>query len=284
MPHVKPWLTLAEWGKKYGDISHIEVLGQHIIVLNSTKTAMEILDKKSSIYSDRPVFPMAELVGLKDVLTMLPYGDSLRSNRRNFQRLIGSRAAMKDFHPIETIETHRFLKRVLAEPGELMEHLQHTAGAVILRISHGYEVQEKNDPFVDLANRANAIFSKSTAPGAWMVDIIPSLAEVPEWFPGAGFKRVAREWNRIFEEMVSAPFQFVKDQMAAGIAPKSFTSSLLEGTLSAEEEHMLKWTAGTLYGAGSDTVCPSLHVRNYHNSVDTYFLRLFLQPMRFSWL
>ncbi|OJA17360.1 hypothetical protein AZE42_13844, partial [Rhizopogon vesiculosus] len=26
MPHVKPWLTLAEWGKKYGDISHIEVL------------------------------------------------------------------------------------------------------------------------------------------------------------------------------------------------------------------------------------------------------------------
>ncbi|OAX39032.1 hypothetical protein K503DRAFT_799959 [Rhizopogon vinicolor AM-OR11-026] len=64
MPHVKPWLTFTEWGKKYGDILHIEVLGKHIIVLNSTKTATEILDKKSSVYSDRPVFPMAELVGL----------------------------------------------------------------------------------------------------------------------------------------------------------------------------------------------------------------------------
>jgi hypothetical protein len=83
-----------------------------------------MLDKKSSMYSDRPVFPMAELVGLKDVLVMLPYGDSLRSNRKNFQRLIGSRAAMKVFYPIETIEAYRFLKRVLAEPGELMKHIQ----------------------------------------------------------------------------------------------------------------------------------------------------------------
>ncbi|OAX31904.1 hypothetical protein K503DRAFT_805678, partial [Rhizopogon vinicolor AM-OR11-026] len=59
MPDVKPWLTFAEWGKKYGDISHISVLGQHIIVLNSINTTMEMLDKKSSVYSDRPVFPMA---------------------------------------------------------------------------------------------------------------------------------------------------------------------------------------------------------------------------------
>ncbi|OAX31421.1 hypothetical protein K503DRAFT_777594 [Rhizopogon vinicolor AM-OR11-026] len=166
MPHAKPWLTFTEWGKKYGDISHIEVLGEHIIVLNSTKTAMEMLDKKSSMYSDCPVFPMAELVGLKDVLTMLHYGDSLRSNRKNFHRFIGSRAAMKVFHPIEEIETHRFLKRILAEPGGLIEHVRRTAGAGILRISHGCEVQEKNDPFVDLAERTLVIFSESTAPGA----------------------------------------------------------------------------------------------------------------------
>jgi hypothetical protein len=39
------------------------------------------------------------------------------------------------------------------------------------------------------------------------------VAKVPEWFPGAGFKRMAREWNRIAEEMSCAPFQWVKDQM-----------------------------------------------------------------------
>ncbi|KAG1723174.1 cytochrome P450, partial [Suillus paluster] len=261
IPDIKPWLTFAEWGKKYGDISHIEVLGQHIIVVNSVKIAMDMLDKKSTMYSDRPVFPMAgELVGLKHILTLLPYGDHFRQSRKYFHRVIGSRAALDVYNPIEEVETHRFLKRVLAKPDQLQAHVRHTAGAIILRISHGYEVKENNDPFIDLADRAVDRFSRSTAPGAFMVDIVPSLAKVPEWFPGAGFKRIAREWRETVEELAAAPHKFVKDQMAAGIAQKSFTSNLLESrTLSAEEEHLVKWSAASLYGGGADTTVSTIY-------------------------
>ena len=52
--------------------------------------------------------------------------------------------------------------------------LLRTAGAVILRISHGYEVQEKDDPFVTLADLATEQFSLSTAPGGFLVNLIPS--------------------------------------------------------------------------------------------------------------
>ncbi|KAG0702309.1 cytochrome P450 [Suillus ampliporus] len=261
MPQVKPWLTFTEWGKKYGDISHVEVLGQHIMVLNSVKTAIELLDKKSSVYSDRPVLPMGgELVGWKHTLVLLPYGNSFREYRKNFHRVIGSRAALDTYHPIEEIETHRFLKRVLAKPDQLQAHIRHTAGAIILRISHGYEVKENNDPFIDLADRAVDQFSRSTATGAFMVDIIPSLAKVPEWLPGAGFKRIAREWHETLEDMVAGPYKFVKDQMAAGIAPKSFTSNLLDGrTLSAEEDHIVKWSAASLYSGGADTTVSAIY-------------------------
>jgi hypothetical protein len=48
-----------------------------------------------------------------------------------------------------------------------------TAGAIILRISHGYEIKETNDPFIDIADEAVHQFSLSTAPGAWLVDVIP---------------------------------------------------------------------------------------------------------------
>ncbi|KAG0702315.1 cytochrome P450 [Suillus ampliporus] len=261
MPHIKPWLTFAEWGKKYGDISHISVLGQHVIVVNSVKAAMDMMDKKSTIYSDRPVLPMGgELVGWKHTLVLLPYGNSFREYRKNFHRVIGSHAALDIFKPIEEVETHRFLKRVLANPDQLQAHVRHTAGAIILRISHGYEVKENNDPFVDLADRALDYFSWSTAPGAFMVDIVPSLAKVPEWFPGAGFKRIAREWRKTVDELAAAPYQFVKDQMAAGIAQKSFTSDLLEGrTLSAEEEHLVKWSAASLYGGGADSTVSAVY-------------------------
>ncbi|KAG0702304.1 cytochrome P450 [Suillus ampliporus] len=271
MPYIKPWLTFAEWGKRYGDISHIEVLGQHIIVVNSVKTAIDMLDKKSTVYSDRPVLPMAgELVGLKHVMTLLPYGDHFRRHRKYFHRVIGSRAALDIYNPVEEVETHRFLKRVLAKPDQLQAHIRHTAGAIILRISHGYEVKENNDPFVDLADRALDYFSRSTVPGAFMVDIVPSLAKVPEWFPGAGFKRTAREWRKSVDELAAAPHQFVKDQMAVGIAHKSFTSDLLEGrTLSAEEEHVVKWSAATMYGGGADTTVSTVY---------SFFLAMTLYP------
>ncbi|KAG2067385.1 cytochrome P450 [Suillus decipiens] len=261
MPRIKPCLTFAEWGKKYGDITHVQVLGQHIIVLNSVKVAMEMLDNKSAVYSDRPVFPMSgELVGFKDSLPFLRYGDRFRRYRKIIHHAMGSRAAVDEYKQIEEVETHRFLKRVLAEPNQLQGHIRHTAGAVILRISYGYEVKENNDPFVDLADRVMGRTLQATTPGAFMVDVLPLLAKVPVWFPGAGFQRIAREWRETIEEMASAPHKLVKDQMAAGIAPISFTSNLLEGcAVSAEEDHIVKWSAFSLYGGGADTTVSAIY-------------------------
>lgn len=45
---------------------------------------------------------------------------------------------------------------------------------MILRISHGYEVKEKDDPFVAIADRATEQFSLATAPGGFLVDLIPA--------------------------------------------------------------------------------------------------------------
>ncbi|KAG2158981.1 cytochrome P450 [Suillus bovinus] len=251
MPHIKPWLTFAEWGKKYGDISHIEVLGQHIVVVNSLNIAMEMLDNKSAIYSERPILPVGgELVGWKNAMILLPYGDHWRRQRKNFHSVIGTRAAVAVYDQVEEVETRRFLKRVFATPDQLQAHVRHTTGAVILRISHGYEVKENIDPFIDLADRALYQLSVVTAPGAFLADVLPILLKAPEWFPGAGFKRLVREWQDTLEEMVSAPYKFVLDQMAAGIAPESFTSNVLGGStgrLSAEDEHITVATINSFF-------------------------------------
>ncbi|KAG1820513.1 cytochrome P450 [Suillus subaureus] len=272
MPHIKPWLTFTEWGKKYGHISHIEVLGQHIMVLNSVETAMDMLDNKSAIYSDRPILPVGgELIGWKNIMPLLPYGDRLRRYRKDFHSVIGTRATVGIYNHVEEIETRRFLKRVFTKPDQLLAHVRHTAGAIILRISHGYEVKESNDPFVDLADRALIQWSRATAPGAFMADVVPFLVKVPEWFPGAGFKRLAREWHDTLEEMVFAPYKFVEDQMAAGIAPESFTSNLVKkgSPLSEEDEHVIKWSAATLYAGASDTTV---------STINSFFLAMTLFP------
>ncbi|KAG2120406.1 uncharacterized protein F5147DRAFT_646924 [Suillus discolor] len=89
-----------------------------------------------------------------------------------------------------------------------------------------------------------------------MADSTPylALAKVPEWLPGAGFKRLAREWCDTPEEMASAPYKFIKDQMV---------TNMFSRTLSAEEDYTVKWFAVSVHGGGSDTAnTPSLRSSN----------------------
>jgi len=271
MPSSEEWFTFADWGKKWGDITAVSVFGQHMIIVNSAKVAMEMLDKKSTIYSDRPVMQMGgELVGWKNTLVLIPYGDRFRNYRKLFHKVIGSHSAMSNFHPIEEKETHRFLKRTLENPQALANHVRRTAGAVILRISHGYEISEAEDPFVTIADEATEQFSLSTAPGGFIVNLIPALRHVPDWFPGTGWKRTASSWADTLARMADGPHQFVKQQMANGTAAVSFTSRLLEEPdLTAEREHDIKWSAASLYSGGADTTVSSIYA---------FFLAMVLHP------
>ncbi|KAG7096665.1 hypothetical protein E1B28_004080 [Marasmius oreades] len=271
MPSEKEWLTFAQWGDTYGDISSVTVLGQTIVILNSLKAAVDMLDKKSLIYSDRPVLQMGgEMVGWKNTLALLPYGDRFRRYRRLFHSLIGSQAIIRQYHPASELETEKFLQRVLKDPTHLQDHIRRTAGAVVLRISHGYEVEESHDPFIQLADLATEQFSMATSPGQFLVDVVPVLRHVPDWLPGAGFKRTAKEWASTLLEMVEQPHNYVKQQIAAGTAMPSFSSSRLENKdLDDEEEFDLKWSAASLYSGASDTTVSAIYA---------FFLAMTLYP------
>ncbi|KAF7776140.1 hypothetical protein Agabi119p4_4533 [Agaricus bisporus var. burnettii] len=271
MPIEKEWLAFSQWGEKYGDICSVTVLGQPFVILNSAQVATDMLDKKGAIYSDRPTLQMAgELVGWRDTLVLLPYGDRFRRYRRFFHKLIGSGAAMKQFHPIEEVEARRFIRQVLEDPNKLSAHIRRTVGATILRITYGYEAQEFKDPFVQLADQATEQFSLATAPGGFLVDLIPALRHVPLWFPGAGFRHKALAWGSTLCDMVGRPYEFVKEQMAAGRATASFTSTLLgEKQLNHQYELDICWSAASMYSGASDTTVSAVY---------SFFLAMTLYP------
>ncbi|KAJ7156841.1 cytochrome P450 [Mycena crocata] len=260
MPSEREWIKFSEWGEAFGDITSVSVFGQQLTIINSAQAAMDLLDKKSSICSDRPAVPMCELVGWKNTLVLTPYGDRFRNYRRLAHSLFGSRSTMSSFEPLEEQETHRFLRRVLKNPDDLQNHVRKTAGALILRISHGYEVKEGADPFVTLADIATEQFSLASSPGGFLVNLVPPLRHLPSWFPGTGFQKIAKSWAETLYQMAEQPFQFVKQQTAAGTAEQSFVSTLLDGkNLSAAEEFDVKWLAASLYSGGADTTVSAIY-------------------------
>lgn len=52
-------------------------------------------------------------------------------------------------------------------------------------------------------------------PGTFLVDVFPALKYVPYWFPGAGFKRKAREWRRLALAVKDVPYDASKQEIVS---------------------------------------------------------------------
>ncbi|PYH83308.1 cytochrome P450 [Aspergillus uvarum CBS 121591] len=274
-PGVQEWRHWLQFKERYGPISSLTILGQTMVIINDARMAFDLLEKRSNIYSSRPRLTFAgEIVGWNGSLAMQTYSDQFRAYRKVMHRVLGTKTTTARFNSLQEVEVRRFLMRVLDRPEDLVQHIRTEAGAVILKIAYGYTIEPHGrDPLVDLANEAMDQFSIAGSPGRWLVDTIPLLKHVPAWFPGAGFKRTGLAWNRILLTTVEKPYQFVRQQMQREKFTASYVSSLLEGrdldTLTPEEEHIIKWTAGSLYTGGADTTVSVL---------STFFLAMALHP------
>jgi hypothetical protein len=82
-----------------------------------------------------------------------------------------------------------------------------------MSILYGISIQPSNDPYITAAGKAVRGAVIATVPGAFLVDAIPWLRWVPEWMPGAGFQKKAREWKKYAEVMLNRPFETTKREV-----------------------------------------------------------------------
>ncbi|KAK0478627.1 cytochrome P450 [Armillaria luteobubalina] len=272
MPSEKEWHTFTRWGEKYGKITSPLFSYSHTYVISFLSRrpylgfgpwtthgsdkhcpdGYQHAGQESAIYSDRPIMALGgELIGWKFSFVLMRYGSHFRDSRRRVHQIFGTNAAFKQFLLIVELEAHRFLKRISTKPEDFLQEIQRMNVANIMQISYGYEIQEKNDPFAGLANEAAHHFALSTTPGTFLVNIIPILRHIPDWFPGAGFKRTAKEWRSTLQELMEQPYNYAKQQIAAEHARYSFTSSQLEDGISSDKEFDIKWSAATMYTVAS---------------------------------
>ena len=116
---------LIEFFAHAGGVTYINVLGQEMVILNSSKAAVDLLDKRSVIYSDRPIVVMGgEIVGWNRSLALTQYGPRFRDYRKYMSKLIGTRAGMERFTPLQERETAKFVARVMADPGSLVHQIR----------------------------------------------------------------------------------------------------------------------------------------------------------------
>ncbi|KZT30484.1 cytochrome P450 [Neolentinus lepideus HHB14362 ss-1] len=259
LPTSYQWRTYAKWRESYGDLIYVGLLGNPILILNSAKVANDLLDKRGSKYSSRPGRPMVnDLMGWDWLFSSMPYGARWRSHRALFsQHYHPNRASA--FQPLQLKETYAMLRNLAHDPERFVYHVRRSAAAVVMMISYGHQIAQEGDMYVNLADDALHALGKAGIFGTYFVDYMPFLKHVPEWFPGASFKRQAKEWRKLTRAMVDVPFTMIKQNITAGTAfPCVATFELEKSDGSPESEELIKDVAAIGYAAGADTTVSAI--------------------------
>ncbi|KAJ7263401.1 cytochrome P450 [Mycena rebaudengoi] len=101
MPTEQAPFVFNEWSKKYGDVMYLEVFGKPMVVLDTHEAAVDLLEKKGSIYSDRPEFPVYDILGWTEyyVLTFMRYGKQLAKHRQVYQTFLSRSRSFAETGP-----------------------------------------------------------------------------------------------------------------------------------------------------------------------------------------
>lgn len=119
----KAWLQYTEWARTYGPIFSLNMAGTPIIILNTHKVAADLLDRRSTIYSDRPKSIMAgEILTGGVFLVFTRYGELWRRMRRASHEEF-SFTACKKYQQVQTREAYALVADIIADRHEWREHL-----------------------------------------------------------------------------------------------------------------------------------------------------------------
>ncbi|KAJ7312302.1 cytochrome P450 [Mycena albidolilacea] len=251
IPTTEQWETFRKWSRDFdSDILHLNVAGKSIIILSSLQATNDLMVKRSSIYSDRQAHLLAT------VHSEVHFKLLFRRAQREILNTTFSAGASSQFRPMELASTHALLRCVLKNPGCcLMEYFEQMVGKMIMSITYGIDVLPLNDPYLKLSHEMARAGSVAAVPGKYLVDTIPVLKYIPTWFPGAEFKRQAKEWKKVVRQAVELPFEETKRKIATGGARASFVSQVLSMEWDVLDPHYsegaMRDGAGMIFNAGN---------------------------------
>ncbi|KAL9585518.1 MAG: hypothetical protein Q9212_001471 [Teloschistes hypoglaucus] len=261
VPEFKHWFKHKE---TYGPISSVTVMGLHLVIFHDKEAAHAVMGKRAQKTSARPQLNFATLCGFENFLITHQYNDKYRLHRKMVHQEIGTKRLSAGFQPVQEKEALQFVLQTFNDPDNMMVYLKTLAAAIIVKICYGYSIERKGpDPLVELIEHAMDNLSLAFVPLSWAIDAVPALKYLPDWFPGTSYRKTAREWKATNEAAAEFPYAFVKRQMGLNAHRPSYVSDLLQQSMTKNgnnsneldpmDEEAIKWTAVSLYAAGSDS-------------------------------
>ncbi|KAH6899210.1 cytochrome P450 [Coprinopsis sp. MPI-PUGE-AT-0042] len=233
--------------------------GASVLVLNSLPVINDLLERRSSKYSDRLQLPAVAMTTADWNFGLFPYGPSWRAHRRAFHQQMNQKA-VSQYRPIIRLHTTKFLRHLLKDPGNVLDDTQTLFGQIILHMAYGIRDEKYIKDFTILAEKQIQGIASALVPGRFLVNTLPFLRFVPSWFPGAGWKKMFQELAEVNKQISIKPFQDAKRRIQEGTQDgyPSIVGHLLDrltvnNGAEAQNQEVIQNVAAIAYIAGADT-------------------------------
>ncbi|KAL0953803.1 hypothetical protein HGRIS_004985 [Hohenbuehelia grisea] len=257
IPSKNQGAVFHQWSQTYGDVVSIRALGRTMIILDSVSAATDLLEKRSGNYSDRPIFPLYEIMDLKPNIALMSYGKEFRKHRRILHSNF-TRDASRQWRGIQTSMARKLVQSLLAKPEDYSRLISWFTTALTLKIAYGLNIVSEDDEYIKIAEDMGHIMNNSGSPGGTPVDVFPFLQYLPSWFPGTYYAEVARKARPVIRKLYDLPLKKVQEDLANGLAAPSLAASELtrlmkDGQISDEDMTDIKGASMVIFAAGAET-------------------------------
>ncbi|KAI0754765.1 cytochrome P450 [Daedaleopsis nitida] len=243
-------------------IISLSAMGQCLIVINDPKVAIDLLEKRSSIYSSRPKSTMVDLSGWSWNLGFIPYSQTWRSQRRTFWQQFHP-GVVSRYHPLLEDSAHRLLYRLLSSPRNLVDNIRSSLGKTLINTAYGLRPSESKDRYITTFEEAMTGLDLLLT-GTNILEFFPFLANIPTWLPWTTVQRRLAHYRKLTTAIRDVPWEDSKRAMTAGGSSASMASVLFEELLNTQgddarrKEDTIKSVLAVTYAGGIDTSIASL--------------------------
>jgi hypothetical protein len=91
-------------------------------------------------------------------------------------------------------------------------------GAIVMSTIYGHDKLQKNDPFIETAEKVSQMRGLFLIPGKFPVSNFPLARHFPSWLPGCDFQRMAKLCRGYTRATQDEPFKFALEQTKVGSA------------------------------------------------------------------
>ncbi|KAF4334393.1 oxidoreductase [Fusarium beomiforme] len=257
-----------EWQLQYGNIFSLKVGPGNIIVICDRKAVYELIDKKGSIYSDRPANIVPLFITRGNHMTMECQTPLWREKRTVVTRNLGPKALDEKHFRVQEAEAVVFMNHLLDDPDNFFGYARLYSSSVAAILAWGFRAKTLDSFwFKDVAEMIEK-WLEAIEPGANPpIDLIPSL-----WYLPGKWKKRAYEMRDHMDSVWGRARKMVDDRRARGDKRECLIDMKLD------EYNQKGWSLsqqgfnnlfGELMEAGADTTA---------NQILTLILALAMNP------